>query len=115
MAEKSWLKKIAAMKRLFREVGPLWPGSTKLSGYAEQGPYHCNDCIFRKMKDGETFIDENGKGRCHHPVVIADPEVKKDQNSFPIINLKHGCCEFVEYEKDHVEEVPGEENGKEAS
>jgi hypothetical protein len=40
MAEKSWLKKISALKRLISEVGPLWPKSTRLSGYAESGPYY---------------------------------------------------------------------------
>lgn len=85
MAEKSWLKKIAALKRLLREVGPLWPKSTKLSGFASDGPYSCSMC--------EYFKDNT----CHQEVVIADPEVKKNLIGLPIIdNPEHQCCEFVE-------------------
>jgi len=98
MAEtKSWLKKIAALKRLLREVGPMWPNSTKLSGYAESGPYHCEDCTFlKKNPDGTKFKDANGKGRCNQPVVISDPEVKHDYIGLCIENIERGCCEFVD-------------------
>ena len=89
MAEKSWLKKIAALKRLLREVGPLWPDSTKLAGYATGGPYHCSDCIYLK-KD----FNDNGLGRCNHPVMIADTEVEHDKG-LAIVNIEKGCCEFV--------------------
>src|SRR6266478_3648106 len=75
MAEKkSWLKIIGQLKKFIREVGPLWPNSTKLSGYAENGPFHCSDCSFLKKVDGEQFKDDEGAGRCNHPVVIADSE-----------------------------------------
>jgi len=88
MAEKSWLKKIAALKRLLREVGPLWPNSTKLSGFGNKGPYHCANCEY--FKGGDT-------GVCHQAVVIADPEVKKNDKGLPIIDdPQHQCCEFVE-------------------
>ena len=101
MAEKSWLKKIAGLKRLLIEVGSLWPNSTKLSGYGEDGPYHCEDCVYLKgKKTGEIFIDSEGKGRCTHSAVIADSEVKKDKNFLPIVNIQHGCCEFVDQKRD---------------
>lgn len=103
MAEKkkSWLKIIGQLKRFLNEVGPLWPNSTKLSGYAENGPYHCSDCSFLKRdEDGKKFMDEDGKGRCKHSVVIADSEVKKDKDGIPIVNIMHGCCEFVDQEED---------------
>ena len=96
----SWQKKIECLKRLIAAVGPLWPKSTKLAGYAERGPYHCEDCSFlRRGSDGKIFKDDKG-GRCHHPVVIADTEVKKDGSGVPIVNIRHGCCEFVDQEKD---------------
>jgi hypothetical protein len=91
MAEKSWLKKIAALKRLLREVGPLWPKSTKLAGYAENGPYYCGDCIYLK----KDFKDDENRGRCNHPVMIADTEVKHDKG-LAIVNIEKGCCEFVD-------------------
>lgn len=107
MAEKSWLKKIAALKRLISSVGPLWPKSTKLSGYGTSGPYFCGMCEYAKRdKDGQLFKDEQGRGRCNQSVVIADSDVPKDDKLLPIINLEVGCCEFVErYEE--------EENGNE--
>lgn len=102
MAEKkSWLKIIGQLKKFLREVGPLWPNSTKLSGYAENGPFHCSDCSFLKKVDGEPFKDEQGKGRCNHPVVIADSEVKKDKKGLGIVNIETGCCEFVDQPKEH--------------
>jgi len=94
VAEKSWLKKIGALKRLLREVGSIWPApSTRLAGYAEDGPYHCEDCIFLK----KDFKDENGHGRCNQPVMISDSEVKHDgKTGLAIVNIEKGCCEFVE-------------------
>jgi len=99
MAEtKSWLKKIAGLRRLLAEVGPLWPApSTKLAGYAEDGPYHCSNCEYLKRdKEGNPVVDEQGKGRCNQSVMIADPQVKKDKNLIPIVDIQHGCCEFVD-------------------
>jgi hypothetical protein len=105
MAKRSWLKVISRLKKLIDEVGPLWPESTDLAGYGEQGPYHCGDCVFlRGMKSGDVFKDDQGKGRCSHPVMIADIKVLKDNKGIPIVDIKHGCCEFVEYEKNYVEE-----------
>lgn len=110
MAEKSWLKKIAGLKRLLSAVGPLWPKSTKLAGYGIDGPYYCGMCEYAKRdKDGQLFKDEQGRGRCNQEVVIADSEVEKDSKTkLPIINLEIGCCEFVE-------KFEEEENGEKAS
>jgi len=95
--KSSWLKKISGLKTLIAKVGPLWPKSTELSGYAEKGPYHCGNCEYLKgLKQNNTFLDGNGKGRCNQSVVVADPEVKKDELGRPIVDLEHGCCEFVE-------------------
>ena len=104
----NWQRKITWLRRLIAEVGPLWPRSTKLSGYGEEGPYHCEDCEFAKgKKQGDLFKDDKGRGRCLHAVVIADDEVKKDPKmNLPIINLEKGCCEFVSqpgHGKEHEE------------
>jgi hypothetical protein len=98
MAEKGWLKKIAGLKRLLSEVGSLWPRSTRLAGYAEDGPYHCEDCTYLKRdKEKNPVADETGKGRCNHPMMIADSEVAKDKKTLlPIVNIERGCCEFVD-------------------
>jgi hypothetical protein len=104
MAQKSWLKKIAALKRMLSEIGSLWPNSTRLAGYGEDGPYHCEDCIYLKgKKTDQIFKDKNGKGRCEHPVMIADPEVKKD-SFLAVVNIENGCCEFVDQSKEKANE-----------
>ena len=98
MAKVGWLKKIAGLRRLIAQVGPLWPSpSTKLAGYAESGPYHCEDCIYLKgRKEGKIFRDENGYGLCSQEVMIADDEVKKNKNGLSIVNIERGCCEWVD-------------------
>jgi hypothetical protein len=93
---KQWSKIIGGLKRLIAEFGPIWPKSTKLSGYAESGPYHCEDCEYLKKVDGQIFRDEWGRGRCSQLVVIADSEVRKDSSGLPIVNIEKGCCEFVD-------------------
>lgn len=100
MADKkaSWLKKISALKTLLEKVGPLWPKSTKLSGFASDGPYFCGMCEYMK-RDSQGLIvkDEKGFGRCNQSVVVADPETEKDSLGFPIIKEpEKQCCEFVE-------------------
>lgn len=97
---RSWLKVIGKLKRFLSEVGPLWPDSTNLAGYAESGPYSCENCEYLKgREENQTFKDESGFGRCSQPVMIADPQVKKDEKGRPIVNIERGCCEFVELVK----------------
>ena len=82
----SWLKKIGLLKKLLSTVGHLWNGGTRLAGFENKGPYSCSRCEY--LKDGN---------RCTQPVMIADPEVKKDSKGLPIIDFpKTQCCEFVE-------------------
>lgn len=98
MAEKSWLKKIGALKRLIRDLGPLWPDSTKLAGFGKDGPYHCANCEYLKgLTKGQVFKDEKGFARCNQAVMLADPEVEHDEKGLAIItDPEHQCCEFVE-------------------
>lgn len=81
--------------RLFVEhVGQLWMGS-KLTGYAETGPYHCGDCRHLVGKlEGDVYRDPAGEGRCDHQLVKLDPEVKRDEYG-AIVNIEKGCCDFV--------------------
>jgi len=44
----SWIRKIYLLKKLIKEIGRLWTSGTTLAGYDEEGPYHCEDCIFLK-------------------------------------------------------------------
>lgn len=78
------------------QIGQLWTGS-RISGYAEGGPYHCMDCKWAKGRTtGLPFRDANGKGRCGHPIIQLDPKVKIDTQGRKIINLERGCCELVD-------------------
>lgn len=83
--EVEWKSKIVALKKLISEVGPLWPDSTRLAGYGENGPYHCGDCIW--------LVEST---HCSHPVVKADPQMHKDDLGKPLVSAAKGCCEFVE-------------------
>ena len=98
---KSWLRIIGAIKRFVNRFGAIYPEpSTKLAGYAEDGPYHCKDCKYLK----KGFVDENGKGRCNQPVMIADSEVKHDDKGLAIVNIQVGCCAFVDPPKKENEQ-----------
>lgn len=105
----NWQKVIAGLKKLVEDIGAFWPGgSTPVAGYAEDGPYHCEDCRFLRGKlEGKIFVDANGKGRCPHPVMLADPKVKKDADGKAIVNIQKGCCEFV----DQIPHKKGEPEG----
>ncbi len=83
----TWPGKILALNNLLKNVGPLWPESTKLSGYGTKGPYHCGHCRYLE-----------GADNCSHPVVNADPQVKKDAAGNPLVDADRGCCEFVDPE-----------------
>lgn len=92
-------------------VPPIkWIG-TKLAGYAASGPYHCKDCKFlRGRTEGQVFRDQVGRGRCNHPVMMADPTVEHeekpqsvagtggevDQPQPAIVDIQFGCCAFVD-------------------
>lgn len=79
----NWPDKIKSLASLITRTGPLWDG-TRLSGYADQGPYYCGNCVHL-----------HGHDACTHPAVIADPETRK-RDGLAIVNASHGCCEFVE-------------------
>ena len=93
----SWLQKISLLKKLLDKTGPLWPDSTKLAGFASDGPYSCSNCTFLKGRtENQIFLDDNGNGRCNQPVMIMDPEVPHDDKGLAIIPTPHtSCCEFV--------------------
>lgn len=101
MAEKNWPIKIEALKNLIDKVGSLWPlPSSKLSGYAEDGPYHCEDCIYLKRENGKP-VGQGGYGSCNQPVMMADKEVRHNADGTAIVNIQKGCCEFVDPPKDN--------------
>lgn len=59
---------------------------TSVSGYSEEGPFHCEDC---------THLRE--ECYCIHPVVINDPQLKshKRKGNLIEINPVRGCCRYV--------------------
>jgi len=91
---KSWLKIIGGLKRLIKQYGPIWPNSTKLAGFASDGPYHCANC---------EYLNKD-RNRCNQAVMLADPEVEHDAKGLAIItDPEHSCCEFVEPTKKLVQ------------
>ena len=70
---------------IFDETG------TMESGYATNGPYHCEDCIHKTSMD-EPF--------CIHPKVVGDHALQDKLvqiNGRPAvkIDMEHGCCRYV--------------------
>ena len=85
---KNWPSIIDGLKDLIAQNGPIWPGSTKLAGFASSGPYSCAHC--------EYLV---GGNRCRQEVMMADTEVDHDAKGLAIItDAAHQCCEFVEPE-----------------
>lgn len=86
---KDWSAIISGLRDLLSRVGPIWPKSTKLAGFATNGPYHCANC---------EYLNKD-RNRCNQEVMMADPEVEHDENGLAIItDPEHQCCEFVEPE-----------------
>ena len=76
----------------YAEVG------TKLSGYAEDGPFHCEDCVHKPKPDVAI---------CTHPIVVADPEMAKRRVPGGVrINLTTGCCRYVRPPKEEPKQHP---------
>jgi len=64
---------------------------TPASGYAEGGPYHCEDCVHKPAMDVPF---------CIHPRVVGDPELQDrlvsiDGRPAVKICMDRGCCRFV--------------------
>ena len=59
---------------------------TLASGYAEDGPYHCGDCIH--------FVPTGNV--CTHSVVVADPalQMRRRGDAMPV-DAERGCCRYV--------------------
>jgi broad specificity phosphatase PhoE len=96
---KNWPVIIEGLNSLISRVGPIWPKSTKLAGFASDGPYHCADC---------EYLNEAGN-RCKQEVMMADPEVQHDEKGLAIItDAAHQCCEFVEPEGETEQEPQGD-------
>lgn len=83
----NWALIIPELKALLSKVGPIWPKSTKLAGFASDGPYHCANC---------EYLNKD-RNRCNHEAMIEDKEVEHDGKGLAIItDPEHQCCEFVE-------------------
>lgn len=86
-----------ALKAKYEEAA----SGTPIGGYAEDGPYHCKECIHKPAPD---------KPYCTHSVIINSPQmkdrlVKIGGKRVAHINLEHGCCEYVKPKEDKTERV----------
>src|SRR5208337_1984655 len=69
---------------------------TKASGFAEGGPYSCNNCVW--------MIHEDNEDVCSHPVVNADPELAQLKNDMGHVRVDFDdCCRFVRPPKSEEE------------
>ena len=69
---------------------------TPQSGYAEDGPYHCKDCIHKPSKTASY---------CNHPKIVNDPKNEKRKvpgKSLIQIDLEKGCCKYVRPKKEDI-------------
>lgn len=74
---------------------------TAVAAYSEQGPFHCDDCVFLKVRGKPS--PQNGL--CNQKVMLKDPKVKTDKKTgLKIVNMEHGCCRYVKYAKGYREE-----------
>lgn len=93
------------------QIGSIYDETgTPDSGYSEQGPYHCEDCVHLTASD-EPF--------CIHPKVIADDRLQDrlvmiDNRPAIKICLDRGCCRYVrppeKAENESKDENHGEDN-----
>ena len=79
---------------LGKETGEV---GTKASGFAEGGPFSCNNCVHMTHVDNEDV--------CTHPKVMSDPELKDRQNDKGQIRVDFTeCCRFVRPKDEEAEE-----------
>lgn len=77
------------------------PAGTPEGEYAEDGPYHCADCIHKPSPN---------KPYCLHPEILnsaqfKDKIVKVGGRRVAPINLEHGCCEYVKPKEDEDSKI----------
>jgi hypothetical protein len=80
-------------------TGKFAEQGTTASGFASDGPYHCEDCIHQENRC------------CYHPAVMNDPDLpdmpdgtpaeerKQDDGSIRV-DKEVECCEFVRTKND---------------
>lgn len=65
---------------------------TKVAEYSEEGPFHCEDCVFAIRRD----VPKEGQGLCNEPHMAKDPQVPTARRSkLKVVDLKKGCCRYV--------------------
>lgn len=74
---------------------------TNRSGYSDEGPFHCADCIHKTAPD---------RPYCTHPKVLSDPElkdrvIKVGGRKVVQIDLQRGCCGYVKPKEDSDRKV----------
>lgn len=68
-----------------KSQGPI---GTKATGFAEGGPFSCNNCVW--------MDHENNEDICSHPKVNADPELLHLKNKAGHVRVDFDdCCALV--------------------
>jgi len=66
---------------------------TPSAEYAEEGPYHCSDCVYIAKRNPEKTM-----GLCFEKHMLQDAktgDVHRNANGLAIVNLQKGCCRYV--------------------
>jgi hypothetical protein len=117
-ANNSSLDGLATPARVY--TGKFAEQGTKASGFASDGPYHCEDCIHymeaaRRQKRPVAQDDDSMRGdsaprgftgACYHPAVMNDPnlpdmpdgtpaEERKQDDGGIRVDEERECCRFV--------------------
>ena len=75
----------ASLPRLSRGIG------TPEAEYAQEGPYHCEDCAYI------VKASPQGLGLCNEFHMLRDVKrgkMKGSRQGLAVVNLEHGCCRF---------------------
>lgn len=91
---KDTLEGLGAAPRAY--TGKFKEQGTPASGFASDGPYHCEDCIHQD------------KGSCYHPAVMGDSAVlelempdgapgsdRKQKDGSILVDIERECCRYV--------------------
>ena len=81
-----------ALKATYNEA----PTGTLEGGYAEEGPYHCRECVHKPAPE---------RPYCLHPHIVNSAQMKErvvkiGGKRMAKIDLEKGCCEYVKPHED---------------
>jgi hypothetical protein len=105
---KDSLKGLGEAPRAY--TGKFKEQGTDASGFASDGPYHCEDCIHQvtPSREARAGDPDQEKGSCYHPAVMGDAAVleldmpdgtpgseRKQKDGSILVDIERECCRYV--------------------